>query len=99
LGVVLYAIVTGQFPFDDSDQKRLLRLTLAGKIDYPQRAMNLSEQVKDLIKKMLTADITMRITLEEVLEHPWMKRKTSINQAQTRTDRTHSFSVENNQEG
>lgn len=94
LGVVLFAMVTGRFPFDDRDTKQLLRMTLAGDIDYPTRAPNLSEQIKDLIEKMLTADISTRITLEEVLGHPWMKKRRSVT-IETERDRTHSFSVEN----
>ena len=30
-------------------------------------------QIKDLIRKMLTANVRERITLTEVLEHPWLK--------------------------
>ena len=70
-------MVTGRFPFDDRDKKHLLRQTLTGNIDYHSRANTLSEQVKDLIQKMLAADVSSRITLEEALEHPWMKRKGS----------------------
>ncbi|XP_031564487.1 testis-specific serine/threonine-protein kinase 3-like [Actinia tenebrosa] len=99
LGVVLFSMVTGQFPFDDRDRKQLLRLTLAGDITYPTRASCLSEQVKDLIKKMLTADISTRITLEEVLGHPWMKRRRRTVSMETKRDSTHSFSVGNNSEG
>lgn len=31
-----------------------------------------SENVLDLIKKMLTIDPDQRITLEQIVEHPWM---------------------------
>lgn len=31
-----------------------------------------SENALDLIKKMLTTDPEQRITLEEIVEHPWM---------------------------
>lgn len=77
LGVLLFAMVTGQFPFDDSNKKHLLRETTSGKVNFGSRGSNLSEQVKDLIKKLLTPDVKTRITLEEALDHPWMNRRGS----------------------
>lgn len=72
---MLFAMVTGQFPFDDSSKKHLLREAKSGKVNFGSRESNLSEQVKDLIRKMLTPDVKTRITLEEALDHPWMHRK------------------------
>ena len=45
LGVVLYTIVCGRFPFDDSDPKQLLNETTSGKLEYPLTAFALSAQV------------------------------------------------------
>jgi len=45
LGVVLYTIVCGQFPFDDSDPKQLLEETTSGKLEYPITGLTLSAQV------------------------------------------------------
>ncbi|EDO46091.1 predicted protein, partial [Nematostella vectensis] len=72
LGVVLFAMVTGRFPFDDQDRRQLLRHTLAGKFSYPKGSARLSDQLKELVKNMLTADIKSRLTLEEVYDHPWI---------------------------
>lgn len=36
---------------------------------------NISGEAKDLIKKMLTFDMNSRITAEEALNHPWIKKK------------------------
>ena len=35
-----------------------------------------SEEVKDLISKMLTVNPYKRITIEKIFEHPWMKVST-----------------------
>ena len=45
LGVVLYTIVCGRFPFDDSNPKQLLEETTSGKLEYPITAFKLSAQV------------------------------------------------------
>ena len=46
LGVVLYTLVCGRFPFDDSDPKELLKETTSGKLEYPITAFTLSAQVQ-----------------------------------------------------
>ena len=46
LGVVLYTMVCGRFPFDDSDPKQLLQQTTSGKLEYPITVrLTLSPQV------------------------------------------------------
>ena len=50
LGVVLYTIVCGQFPFDDSNPKQLLEETTSGKLEYPITALTLSGQVTHFSK-------------------------------------------------
>lgn len=45
LGVVLYTLVCGRFPFDDSDPKELLEETTSGKLEYPITAFTLTAQV------------------------------------------------------
>jgi len=39
-----------------------------------------SEEFKDFIQKMLAEDPEERMTIEEVLEHPWMKGKMATNE-------------------
>ena len=48
LGVVLYTMVCGRFPFDDSNPKQLLEETTSGKLEYPITAFTLSAQVTQL---------------------------------------------------
>lgn len=46
LGVVLYTMVCGRFPFDDSDPKQLLQQTTSGRLEYPIAVrLTLSAQV------------------------------------------------------
>ncbi|KAK2564458.1 Testis-specific serine/threonine-protein kinase 3 [Acropora cervicornis] len=74
LGVVLYTMVCGRFPFDDSDPKQLLQQTTSGRLEYPIAVrLTLSAQVKDLMSRMITPQVNERITLHEATDHPWFK--------------------------
>ena len=46
----------------------------SNKLNNPQAAANiLSDQVKDLIAKLLNIDPSKRLSAVEALEHPWLK--------------------------
>jgi len=74
LGIVLYAMLTAEFPFNTIGQ------ILKGK--YPQPA-NVSPECNDLLKKMLSSIKNERITLEEVRKHPWIKKNNQSLRAST----------------
>jgi serine/threonine protein kinase len=39
----------------------------------------ISDSAKDLVKQMLVVDPNNRITVEEALNHPWIRVKTNTN--------------------
>ncbi|KAL3468451.1 hypothetical protein BJX64DRAFT_5729 [Aspergillus heterothallicus] len=64
LGILLYTIVYKENPFYNIDEI----------LDHPLRVpfLPFSEECIDLIRKMLDRDVDNRLTIGEVLEHPWM---------------------------
>ncbi|TPX37407.1 hypothetical protein SmJEL517_g00463 [Synchytrium microbalum] len=72
-GVILYALLTGNLPFDDENIRRLLSKVKSGMYIIPEFV---SVEAKDLIKKMLVVDPTQRITMRGIMEHPWFKSQT-----------------------
>lgn len=68
-GVILFALLTGHLPFDDSNIRNLLMKVQTGKFNMPS---NLSNSAKDLIWSMLRVDPNERIKTEDIVNHPLM---------------------------
>ncbi|KAH7914812.1 Pkinase-domain-containing protein, partial [Hygrophoropsis aurantiaca] len=67
-GVILFALLVGRLPFDDEDLATLLDKVKSGNFDMPS---GIDAQAKDLISKMLDKDVDKRITIPEILKHPF----------------------------
>ncbi|KAI9209096.1 SADB-short [Polychytrium aggregatum] len=67
-GVILFALVTGSLPFDDENIRKLLGKVKSGVYIIPE---HVNPSIKDLIRKMLTVDPSKRITMAEIMAHPW----------------------------
>ena len=70
MGVVLYTMVTGRMPFDDSDMKMLLQQIKRG-VTFHKPKQQVSENCKSLIRSMLILDFKARIAVEDIESHPW----------------------------
>ena len=70
LGVVLYALLSAQFPIDIKKRKEAIR---SGKT-LPGLRFNFdaSEECRDLIAKMLENNPEKRISVEEIMQHKWL---------------------------
>ena len=40
---------------------------------YEPLPLSLSMEVKDLVRRMLTVDPDLRVTMDEILRHPWFR--------------------------
>eukprot|EP01040_Poterioochromonas_malhamensis_P000194 gene195-202_t len=72
-GVVLYILLCGYAPFAGRSTRQTFLKTVKGK--YKMTGVeweSVSEEAKDLVKKMLVVDPFDRITTEEILNHPWI---------------------------
>ena len=72
-GVILFILHGGYPPFYDESEPRLFRKIRQGNPDMNDPVWEeVSQDAKDLIAKLLVVDPTKRLTIEQVLEHPWM---------------------------
>ncbi|KAI0295388.1 kinase-like domain-containing protein [Multifurca ochricompacta] len=67
-GVILFALLAGRLPFDDEDLHTLLEKVKIGSYDMPQ---SIDKHAQDLITRMLEKDVRKRITIEQILVHPF----------------------------
>ncbi|KAJ1290394.1 hypothetical protein BS78_02G240000 [Paspalum vaginatum] len=73
-GVILHILLCGFPPFwGDSDEK-IAQSILRGGINLQRDPWpKVSQNAKDLVRKMLDPDPRTRLTAKQVLEHPWLK--------------------------
>ena len=72
-GVLLHLLLSGTLPFMGT-KDRLYNQILEAQIDLEGPLWDkIGPDAKDLLRKMLTRDPDKRITIHEVLSHPWLK--------------------------
>ena len=74
-GIILFAMLCGYLPFDDKDNNVLFKKILECKINFPK---HLSEDAKDLLRKILVTDPVKRISIEEIKKHPFFLKGKKI---------------------
>lgn len=75
-GVVLYAMVYGTVPFRANNMKDLNKLILEGKYILKE---DVSSEVRDLLTKVLEKDPKKRLTIPQILCHPWFAEEEEKN--------------------
>jgi len=79
LGVLLYVLTTGDFPFSFEDTCRRISCGQIPEVDWNSQCLShLSTSVKELLAAMLRPCPNERITLEECSHHPWLKKHESL---------------------
>jgi serine/threonine protein kinase len=84
-GIVLYVLVCGKVPFDDQSMPQLHAKIKKGHVDYPPWLSTgkqfhvhpfdsslIESECRNLIHRMLQTDPSQRITLGEIMTHPWL---------------------------
>ncbi|KAF4610581.1 hypothetical protein D9613_006854 [Agrocybe pediades] len=67
-GVILYALLAAKLPFDDDDCPTLLHKISLGHYIMPE---DIDSRAQNLLRRMLTLDVKKRITMQEIMCHPF----------------------------
>lgn len=74
VGCIVFLLLSGNLPFMGRSQKELFRKIVAGKYEFQADDWDdISEEAKDLVKKLLVLDPDHRVTAMDALRHPWLK--------------------------
>jgi serine/threonine protein kinase len=73
IGVILYILLCGFPPFYHESTTQLYKQIKKGEYDFPAPYWTeVSEEAKDLVRKLLCVDPAKRLTAQQVLQHPWI---------------------------
>merc|ERR1711988_592 len=86
LGVILFMLITGVPPAESPcESDRRFCLVKSGQIKTMVKSWRMehlfSEDAMDLVTRMLKVDPNERISLEEIIEHPWIEDLIELNTA------------------
>ncbi|KAM4746038.1 serine/threonine-protein kinase Chk2 isoform 1-T2 [Anableps anableps] len=75
LGVLLFVCLSGYAPFHESFSERsVTEQIIRGEFTMvPSKWRRVSNQAKDVVRKLLVVDPTQRMTVDEALQHPWLQ--------------------------
>jgi serine/threonine protein kinase len=70
MGVLLFTLLFGTVPFKAQCMEELHALIQKGEFEVPA---GVSQDAQDLIKSLIVVNPKKRITIPEILSHPWFK--------------------------
>lgn len=85
LGVTLYALLFGMFPFptDERNENRMLRNKRHPQLVFPDA--DVSKEARDLLSSMINVDANKRIEASQLLTQPWFTMNKNANRNSSRT--------------
>ena len=73
-GVILYVMLSGEPPFYGEDDDEIYNKILTEEVQFNQKEWeNISDEAKDLVKKLLKKDYKSRLSAVDALAHPWIQ--------------------------
>ncbi len=75
VGVILYMTLVGRAPFDGkNDEEIIKKIKTVNYNNKEPKLMEHSDEVRDLVDKLLEKDIKKRFSAKQALKHPWFTK-------------------------
>ncbi|KAL9189867.1 hypothetical protein ACHAXT_009542 [Thalassiosira profunda] len=75
IGVIAYILLCGYPPFNGRDKREIAHNVKTGKVEFRRKYWaGVSREAKHFVSKLLAKNPKRRMTIEQALEHPWMRR-------------------------
>ena len=80
IGIIAFLLLCGYLPFDDKHSEReIARQTIEDPVPYESKIWNnFSPEAKNFVDGLLQKKPEKRFTIQEVLEHPWIKKMDKV---------------------
>jgi len=73
LGVCLYTMLHGTQPFEASDPLKVIKKVKSSKYTWRHKATRGQDSAEGLVKWLLKVEPHARATIDETIDHPWMR--------------------------
>ncbi|XP_047237564.1 serine/threonine-protein kinase Chk2 isoform X2 [Girardinichthys multiradiatus] len=85
LGVLLFVCLSGYAPFHESfSENSVKEQIIRGEFTMvPSKWRRVSNQAKDVVRKLLVVDPTLRMSVDEALQHPWLQDQQMLQAARS----------------
>lgn len=80
MGCILYSLVCGELPFNGKSSLEIIDKIKKGEYQFPTNC-SIGYQCRKLIRSMLNVDYQKRISIKEVINHPWMQEGLHLKKA------------------
>ncbi len=80
IGIITFLLLCGYLPFDDKHSEReIARQTIQDPVPFESKIWNkYSSEAKNFVEGLLQKKPEKRLSIKEVLEHPWIKKMDKV---------------------
>ena len=80
IGIITFLLLCGYLPFDDKHSEReIARQTIQDPVPFESKIWNkYSSEAKNFVEGLLQKKPEKRLTIKEILEHPWIKKMDKV---------------------